>query len=74
MLLLIVLLLSGLVSYPGFPLTEVPDEYRALIFQASLLQYRVVVHSVQLTQVANALLTQATNSPSIHGRGWASPF
>eukprot|EP00966_Prymnesium_polylepis_P087623 2027818-Prymnesium_polylepis.1 len=34
MLIIIVLLLSALISYPGFPLTEVPDEYRALIWQA----------------------------------------
>ena len=33
MLIIAVLLLSAIVSYPGFPLTEVPDEYRALIWQ-----------------------------------------
>lgn len=33
MLLLGVLLLSALISYPGFPLTEVPDAYRGLLLQ-----------------------------------------
>jgi len=33
MLLLGVLLLCTLVSYPGFPLTEVPSEYRSLLLQ-----------------------------------------
>lgn len=33
MLIILVLLLSGSISYPGFPLTQVPDEYRALIWQ-----------------------------------------
>lgn len=33
MLLLGVLLLCSLISYPGFPLTEVPDAYRGLLLQ-----------------------------------------
>ena len=38
-LLLIVLLISSLISYPGFPLTEVPDEYRALLLRGLGLTY-----------------------------------
>jgi len=43
MLIIIVLLLSALISYPGFPLTEVPDEYRALIWQGLGLTYLINV-------------------------------
>lgn len=39
MLLLGVLLLSSSISYPGFPLTEVPEEYRALIHQGLAITY-----------------------------------
>jgi len=38
-LLVLVLLLSTNVSYPGFPLTEVPDEYRELLRQGFLITY-----------------------------------
>ena len=41
MLLLGVLILSSLVSYPGFPLTEVPDAYRALLLQGIGLTFAV---------------------------------
>jgi len=41
MLLLGVLLLSSSISYPGFPLTQVPDEYRALIKEGLVLNYLV---------------------------------
>ncbi|KAL1519480.1 hypothetical protein AB1Y20_022999 [Prymnesium parvum] len=41
MLIILVLLLSSLVSYPGFPLTEVPDEYRALIGQGLGITYLI---------------------------------
>ena len=39
MLLLGVLLLSSLVSYPGFPLTTVPSEYRGLLLQGLGINY-----------------------------------
>jgi len=39
MLLIGVLLLSSLVSYPGFPLTQVPDEYRTLLLQGFGITY-----------------------------------
>jgi len=39
MLLLGVLLLCTLVSYPGFPLTEVPAEYRSLLLQGLGLNF-----------------------------------
>lgn len=39
MLLLGTLLLSSLISYPGFPLTEVPDEYRALLLEGLAITY-----------------------------------
>jgi len=41
LLLLVTLLLSTLISYPGFPLTEVPDEYRALLFQGLAITYTI---------------------------------
>ena len=41
LLLLLVLLLSSLISYPGFPLTEVPDEYRALLLQGLSTTYAI---------------------------------
>jgi len=41
MLLLGVLLLSSSVSYPGFPLTEVPDEYRDLLHQGLLITFAI---------------------------------
>ena len=41
MLLLGVLLLCSLISYPGFPLTEVPDAYRSLLLQGLGLNYLV---------------------------------
>jgi len=41
MLLLGVLLLASSISYPGFPLTQVPDEYRALLQQGLLTTYFV---------------------------------
>jgi hypothetical protein len=40
-LLLGVLLLSATVSYPGFPLTTLPDEYRDLIKEGLVLNYLV---------------------------------
>eukprot|EP00308_Calcidiscus_leptoporus_P025655 CAMPEP_0119355666 /NCGR_PEP_ID=MMETSP1334-20130426/4473_1 /TAXON_ID=127549 /ORGANISM="Calcidiscus leptoporus, Strain RCC1130" /LENGTH=329 /DNA_ID=CAMNT_0007369553 /DNA_START=12 /DNA_END=1002 /DNA_ORIENTATION=+ len=39
LLLVLVLLLSTFISYPGFPLTEVPDEYRELLRQGFLTTY-----------------------------------
>lgn len=39
MLLLGVLLLSSFVTYPGFPLTQVPDEYRNLLKEGLVLNY-----------------------------------
>ena len=39
MLLLGVLLLSTFVTYPGFPLTQVPDEYRDLLKEGLVLTY-----------------------------------
>jgi hypothetical protein len=41
MLLLGVLLLSSTISYPGFPLTQVPDEYRALLKEGIVITYAV---------------------------------
>ena len=41
LLLLGVLWLCTLISYPGFPLTEVPDEYRALLLQGLGLTFLV---------------------------------
>lgn len=40
-LLLLVLLLSSTISYPGFPLTQVPDEYRELLREGLLINYAV---------------------------------
>jgi len=39
MLLLGVLLLASTISYPGFPLTQVPEEYRALLQQGLVITY-----------------------------------
>ena len=39
MLLLGSLLLSSIVSYPGFPLTEVPDAFRAILLQGLGITY-----------------------------------
>ena len=41
MLLLGVLLLSSFISYPGFPLTEVPDEFRGILLQGLGLTFLV---------------------------------
>jgi len=41
MLLLGVLLLSSSISYPGFPLTEVPDEYRDLLHKGLLITFAI---------------------------------
>jgi len=41
MLLLGVLLLASTISYPGFPLTQVPDEYRALLKEGLVITYVV---------------------------------
>merc|ERR1740130_2657216 len=41
MLLLVVLLLASSISYPGFPLTQVPDEYRALLQEGLVITYAV---------------------------------
>ena len=41
MLLLVTVLLATLISYPGFPLTEVPDEYRLLLFEGMVLTFLV---------------------------------
>ena len=41
LLLLGTLLLCSLVSYPGFPLTEVPEEYRNIILQGIAITYVV---------------------------------
>jgi len=41
LLLALTLLLSTCVSYPGFPLTEVPAEYRELLFQGLTLTYLI---------------------------------
>lgn len=40
-LLLLVLLLSSSISYPGFPLTQVPDEYRDLLKEGIVINYIV---------------------------------
>lgn len=44
MLLFGVLLLSSLISYPGFPLTEVPEAYRSLLLQG--IDIVLVINSV----------------------------
>ena len=41
MLLLLTLVLATAVSYPGFPLTEVPDEYRVLLAEGLGLTFLV---------------------------------
>lgn len=41
LLLVGVLLLSTLISYPGFPLTEVPDSYRAILAQGIGITYLI---------------------------------
>lgn len=41
MLLIGVLLLCSLISYPGFPLTQVPDAYRSLLLQGLGLNYLI---------------------------------
>jgi len=40
-LLLLVLLLSSFISYPGFPLTQVPDEYRGLLQIGLVITYAI---------------------------------
>jgi len=56
MLLLGVLLLASSISYPGFPLTQVPDEYRALLQQGLLTTY--------LVNAATAVYSVATGMAS----------
>ena len=53
-LLLICLLLSSLVSYPGFPLTEVPEEFQSLLLQGIgitfLINLASAVYSVGISE------------------------
>jgi len=54
MILILVLLLSTFVTYPGFPLTQVPEEYRELLRQGFLIAYAInaacAVYSIGISQ------------------------
>ena len=72
-LLLICLLISCLINYPGFPLTEVPEEYQSLLLQVSSMQQQAAaqtsLHNLTPNRLpfvvvrASASLSPSTSAP-----------